>query len=108
MRSFVAGLRMQDQALLQVIAEAGGAMQQRAIMAKLPFLQGKTSASLRSLKSHVNAGCKQLDCAPLLAEGNGQGDWRIHEINRDLGNLRDVVIEEAKKFSIPWHLLERE
>ena len=76
-------------------------------MQQLPFLQGR-SASLRNLKSHVNAGCKQLDCAQILAEGSGSGDYRIHEINRNLNDLRPVVIEIAKTFEIPWHLLERE
>jgi hypothetical protein len=36
------------------------------------------------------------------------GDYRIHEINRDLGELRPVVIAIAKEFEIQWHLLERE
>jgi hypothetical protein len=76
-------------------------------MQQLPFLKGRTSASLRSLKSHVNAGCRQLDCAEILAEGSGSGDYRIHEINPNLGNLRPVVIEIAKQFEIQWHLLEK-
>jgi hypothetical protein len=89
------------------LADAGGGIQQHSIMENLPFLGGRSSASLRALKSHVNAGCKALDCAPLLAEGSGTGDFRIHEINPALGALRTVVIQEAKAFDIPWHLLER-
>ena len=58
--------------------------------------------------SNVNAGCRQLDWAQILAEGSGPGDYRIHEINLNLGDLRPVVMEMAKKFEIQWHLLERE
>jgi hypothetical protein len=76
-------------------------------MEKMPSLHGKTSASLRALKSHVNAGCRQLDCAQILAEGSGTGAYRIHEINRALGALRAVVMAVAKEFDIPWHLLEK-
>jgi hypothetical protein len=107
LREYLNGLRQADKALLKLIADAGGALQQRTIMEKIPFLKGRTSASLRSLKSHVNAGCRQLDCAQILAEGSGAGDYRIHEINRDLGELRPVVIAIAKEFGIQWHLLER-
>ncbi len=106
LRDFLGGLALKDKALLKILADAGGALQQRVIMEKLPFLTGKTSASLRSAKAHVNEGCKQLDCAPILAEGSGSGDYRIHEINPELGELRKVVIEAAKAFEIPWHLLE--
>jgi hypothetical protein len=108
LREYLNGLRQADKALLKLIADAGGALQQRTIMEKIPFLKGRTSASLRSLKSHVNAGCRQLDCAQILAQGSGSGDYRIHEINRDLGELRPVVIAVAKEFEIQWHLLERE
>jgi hypothetical protein len=107
LRRFLAGLRHDDKALLKILADAGGGLQQRIIMDKLPFLQGRSSASLRALKSHVNAGCKALDCAPILAEGSGSGDFRVHEINPGLGGLRAIVIEEAKRFEIPWHLLDR-
>ena len=108
LREYLNGLRQADKALLKLIADAGGALQQRTIMEKIPFLKGRTSASLRSVKSHVNAGCRQLDCAQVLAQGSGSGDYRIHEINRDLGELRPVVISIAKGFEIQWHLLERE
>ena len=107
LRRFLAGLRHNDKALLKILADAGGGLQQRVIMDKLPFLQGRSSASLRALKSHVNAGCKALDCAPILAEGSGSGDFRVHEINPALGELRAIVIDESKRFDIPWHLLER-
>lgn len=107
LRRYLASLRPEDKALLKILAAAGGGLQQHVIMDKLPFLRGRSSASLRALKSHVNAGCKALDCAALLAEGSGSGDFRIHEINPALGGLRAVVIEESKKFEIPWHLLER-
>jgi hypothetical protein len=94
-------------ALLKILADAGGALQQHAIMESLPFLRGRTSASLRALKAHINAGCKQLDHSPILSEGSGSGDYRVHEINRDLSELRKVVIEMSRGFVIDWHLLER-
>ena len=99
-------LRLEDKALLKVLADAGGTMRQDALMLALPMLRGKTSASLRALKSHVNAQCKQLDRAPLLSEGNGSGAARRHEINSMLGTLRDVVISVARSFEIDWRLLE--
>jgi hypothetical protein len=68
----------QIRALLKLIAGAGGALQKRTIMEKISFLKGRTSASPRSLKSHINAGCRQLDCAQILADGSGAGDYRIH------------------------------
>jgi hypothetical protein len=107
LREFLAGLALKDKALLKTLADGGGALQQHTLMDKLPFLKGKTSASLRAAKAHVNEGCKQLDCAALLAEGSGSGDYRIHEINPNLGELREVVIKIVKEFEIPWHLLER-
>jgi hypothetical protein len=67
LREYLQGLRCQDKALLKLLADADGALQQRTIMQQLPFLRGRTSASLRNLKSHVNAGCRQLDCAQILA-----------------------------------------
>jgi hypothetical protein len=60
--------------------------------------------SLGGLKSHINAGCKQLDCAPVLSEGSGSGDRRLHEINRDLRELRGIVIEVSRQFEIPREL----
>jgi hypothetical protein len=106
LRSYLNGLRLEDRALLKLLADAGGALLQRAIMKELPLLEGKSGA-LRRLKSHVNEGCRQLDCAQILAEGYGSGPNRIHEINRNLGELRAVVIAVAKEFEIDWHLLER-
>jgi hypothetical protein len=107
LRAYLHGLRAEDKSLLKLLADAGGALQQHTIMEQIPFLKGRSSASLRSLKSHINAGCRQLDCGQILAEGSGSGDYRIHEINRNLGELRAVVIGIAKDFDIPWHLLER-
>jgi hypothetical protein len=75
-------------------------MLQARVMASLPNLRGK-SGSLRALKSHVNAACKGHGNAPILSVGTGSGNQRIHEINQKLGPLREVVIDEAKAFSIP-------
>jgi hypothetical protein len=104
LRLFLAALRPEYQALLKLVAEAGGALRQRAIMEQLPFLRGKSSRSLGGIKSHINAGCKQRDCAPILSEGSGSGDRRLHEINRELGELRGVVVEVSRQFEIPWYL----
>jgi hypothetical protein len=90
-----------------VLADADGAIQQQALMDALPFLRGKSSMALGALKSHVNAACKALDRAPLLAPGSGSGPWQVHEIDRALGPLRRVVIEVARTFEIRWDLLER-
>jgi hypothetical protein len=100
LRKLLRGLRWEDKALLKLLAEAGGAMRQARIMAGLPNLRGKP-ASLRALKSHVNAACKGHGNAPILSVGTGSGNQRIHEINQQLGPLRAVVIEEAKAFLIP-------
>jgi hypothetical protein len=75
-------------------------------MLRLPMLRGKTGASLRALKAHVNAECKQLDRAPLLSEGNGSGASRRHEINPTLGALRDLAIAAARSFEVDWQLLD--
>jgi len=107
LRNFLVDLGLKDKALLKTLADAGGALQQRIVMEKLPFLKGRTSRSLGLLKGHVNGECKQLDCEPILAEGVGAGDYRIHQINPHLGELRKVVVDIAQAFEIPWHLLER-
>jgi hypothetical protein len=104
LRSFLSELRPEYKALLKLLADAGGALRQHTIMEQLPFLMGKSSRSLGGLKSHINAGCKQLDCAPVLSEGSGSGDRRLHEINRDLRELRGVVIEVSRQFEIAWEL----
>lgn len=100
------GLRLEDRALLKVLADAGGAMRQDRLMRKLPLLKGRSSASLRALKSHLNAACKALDRAPILSEGTGSGAARIHEIDRRLGPLRSLVIDIGRQFDIDWKLLE--
>jgi hypothetical protein len=107
LRELLGILRPEDKALLKLVAEAGGAIRQDDLMLRLPMLHGKTSASLRAMKAHVNGECKQLDCAPLLSEGSGSGPSRRHEINPMLGSLRDVVITVAKSFEIDWHLFEQ-
>jgi len=101
LRTLLRGLRWQDKALLKLLADAGGVMRQDKIMAAIPSLRGKTSASLRALKSHVNAACKGHGRAPILSVGSGTGDSRVHEINPQLGPLRQVVIDAAQAFSIP-------
>ena len=106
LRAFMRGLRWEDKLLLKVLAEAAGALRQKSLMGKIPFLRGKTSGSLRSLKNHVNAECKGRGKAPILAVGTGSGDNRLHEINPALGELRQIVIEEALVFDIPQGLLE--
>jgi hypothetical protein len=106
LRQLLRDLRLEDRALLKMLADAGGAMRQDQLMRKLPLLTGRSSASLRALKSHVNAACKALDRAPILAEGTGSGAARIHEIDRRLGPLRSLVIEIGRQFDVDWRLLE--
>ncbi len=106
LRQLLLDLRLEDRALLKMLADAGGAMRQDQLMRKLPLLNGRSSASLRALKSHVNAACKALDRAPILAEGTGSGAARIHEIDRRLGPLRSLVIDIGRQFDIDWRLLE--
>ena len=105
LRALLRKLRWEDKLLLKVLADADGAMRQNQLMQAIPFLNGKNSASLRSLKSHVNAQCKGCGKAPILAVGTGSGGNRLHQINPALGELRQVVIEEATKFNIPPGLL---
>jgi hypothetical protein len=106
LREFLAGLRAEDKLLLKVIAEAGGSIRQDRLMRSIPSIRGKTSASLRALKSHVNAVCKGRGRMPILASGTGSGANRVHEFNPKLGDLRQVVIEVASAFEIPPYLLE--
>jgi hypothetical protein len=89
-----------DQALLSLLARAGGSMSQGDIMRALPYLEGKSGA-LRALKNHINTACKGYNRMPILSEGVGSGDYRVHEINPALGPLRKVAIEIAKTFSLP-------
>jgi hypothetical protein len=97
--------RMQrESSLIATIRRKLPDVRQHTIMEQLPFLTGRSSRSLGGLKSHINAGCKQLDCAPVLSKGSGSGDRRLHEINRDLRELRGVVIEVSRQFEIPWEL----
>jgi hypothetical protein len=103
--AFLAALRFEQKALLKIMADAGGSLVQRSIMEALPFLNGRTSRALGALKAHINAGCKHLNCAPILSEGAGSGDRRVHEINRDLGDLRELVIKVSQAFEIRWGLL---
>ena len=105
LRKLLRGLRPEDKALLKLLADAGGALYQAELMAGLNALRGKTSSSLRALKSHVNAACKGRGYAPILAVGTGQGDRRLHLINPQLGALHDVVIEVARNFVVPPALL---
>ena len=105
LRDLLAGLRLEEKALLQALAGAGGALRQDELM-DLPMLRGKTSAALRSLKARINGACKQMDRAPLLAEGRGSGASRMHEIDMRLGPLRAMAIEVAREFAIDWQLLE--
>jgi|SRR5579883_684982 len=106
LRKLLKALRWKDKFLLKLLADNGGAMRQGRIMQSVPFLQGKTSASLRALKSHINGACKSFGKAPILSEGSGNRDQRIHEINPRLGQLRQIVIEEAKAFVIPDGVLD--
>jgi hypothetical protein len=94
------GIGHRGKLLLKFIAESGGIVAQHSIMAGVPFLRSKSSRSLGATKAHINAGCKALNRAPILSEGRGAGELRLHEINRSLGDLRNVVIETAKTYDV--------
>jgi hypothetical protein len=105
MRNLLGRLGDREKALLKVLAEApDGSLKQRAILNKLAFLGGSPDA-LSALKRGISKACKGQAKAPLLPPGSGSGDNRRHEINSNLGPLRDVVIAIAKGLQIPAHLL---
>jgi hypothetical protein len=105
-KQLLAQLNDREQAMLKVLAEAPeGSVRQGELLEKLLFLAGNPGA-LRSLKNGISRACKRKDKAPLLSIGVGTGDNRWHEINRRLRLIRDLVIEQAKRFRIPQGLIQ--
>lgn len=99
-RDLLHKLPPKHKALLKLLADNGGSAQQGYIMDSLPFLRGKTPGSLRSIKGYINAQAKACAKAPILAVGSGGGLARVHTINSDLKEMRDVVIAVAQAFDI--------
>jgi hypothetical protein len=97
-------LPYKQKALLKTLSKNDGVMKQGLIFNALPFLK-KSSKTLSRIKSYVNAACKAQGKAPILSVGIGNRDQRIHEINSDLGALKQFVIEEAKQFTIPRSII---
>ena len=82
--------------LINYLATKGGGAYQFEIMSGLDFLYGKDSRTLRGIKAGINKICKSLNKMPLLSVGVGSRDDRYHEINKDLGGLRQEAIKYAK------------
>lgn len=91
-------LRWQDKLLLKHLAENGGWQYQGNLLNSVPVLVGKDPSALAGLKRSINGTCRQSDRMPVLAEGQGNKDERVHEINPALGELRGLVIETANAF----------
>jgi hypothetical protein len=105
LRKLLGRLGHREQVLLKVLAEAPDAsLTQAEIFRQLPFFGGAPDA-LSAVKRGISKACKGQAKAPLLQPGSGSGDKRRHELNRNLGPLRDVVITVAKSFQIPADLL---
>ena len=78
---FVRGLSQNQQTLLRVLAQAEGqSLRQGALLQQLNY-QG-SSRSLQRVKAGVNRACLERNLDPLLPEGTGAGDERIHRINK--------------------------
>lgn len=105
LRQMLARLTDREKALLKVLAEApGAAMTQGDILVKLAFL-GSNPGNLSALKRGTSKACKGKGKTPLLVRGSGSGNNRVHQINPGLGPLRQVVIDEAKKFQVSQGLI---
>lgn len=89
-------LSRKQKKLINYLATKGGGAYQFEIMSGLDFLYGKDSRTLRGIKAGINKICKSLNKMPLLSVGVGSRDDRYHEINKDLGGLRQEAIEYAK------------
>jgi len=89
-------LNRNQKKLIHYLAKKGGGAYQFEIMSDLDFLHGKDSRILLGIKAGVNRVCKSLNKMPLLSVGVGSRDDRYHEINQDLGLLREEVIEYSK------------
>ena len=88
-------LNLNQKRLINYLAIKGGGAYQFEIMSDLDFLNGKESRALLGIKAGINRVCKSLNKMPLLSVGVGSRDDRCHEINQDLGTLRQEVIEYA-------------
>jgi len=91
-------LSRKQKQLIYYLAKKGGGAYQYEIMTVLDFLKGKDSRTLLGVKAGINRICKSLNKMPLLSVGIGSRDDRYHEINQDLGTLREEIIEYAKSF----------
>ena len=98
-------LSYKQKALLKILAKNDGTMKQGGIYDGLQFLD-RNHRILGRYKSQINAACKSRGKSPILSVGTGNRDQRIHEINPNLGGLRELIIEEAKKFFIPDAIID--
>ena len=93
----IEGLNRQQKRLIYFLASKGGGAYQYEMMSNLDFLKGKDSRTLLGIKAGINRICKSLYKMPLLSVGVGSRDDRYHEINTDLGKLRNIVIDYVIK-----------
>ena len=98
-------LSYRQKALLKALADNDGIMKQGDIYDNLAFL-GRNHRILGRYKSQINASCKSRGKAPILSVGTGNKVQRIHEINPNLGQFRELIIREAKKFDIPAAIID--
>ena len=90
-------MNRQQKRLIYFLASKGGGAYQYEMMSNLDFLKGKDSRTLLGIKAGINRICKSLYKMPLLSVGVGSRDDRYHEINTDLGKLRNIVIDYVIK-----------
>ncbi len=83
------------QALLKVLADAGGELTQEGIFANLGFLQGDYQR-LRRLKSGINAACDAAGIVRILLDGVGDGNARVHAISETDPRVWAWVAELAR------------
>lgn len=97
LHGFLDSLSLKQKRLIYFLAFNGGGSYQISIMSNLDFLKGKGSRTLLGIKAGINRGCKSLNKMPILSIGMGSRDERYHEINKDLGKLRDSAVEYVIK-----------
>lgn len=95
--NLINSLSLKQKKLIHFLAAKGGGTYQYEIMANLDFLKGKDSSTLLGIKAGISRCCKSLNKMPLLSVGIGSRDERYHEINNDLGLLRNIIIEYVMK-----------
>jgi hypothetical protein len=97
LRYFLKRRTDKQKALLKVLTDAGGELDQGSIMGRLPFLKTRPE-KLRAVKAGLSKACESQGRMRIVPVGPGLRDASVHQINPALGELRQVLIEEAKRF----------